>query len=377
MPIWLNYSPIKVGNWNHILPNYMFCMDRELWAKDWKFDTQSLMKMKALIQEWKLLEFLQRSESIQRFDEPLLRDIVLQAYPYEVEWKFLWDLIEDNTQRNEKLISLFDQFFRVSYQEVMDAYSKRSADELEIIHTTSSRVHQESYPDRDAAVTAYFLWLDTLLKSQWFIDEAKAISKFIKDNMVVRFREGISWVAFSEWEKIAIEVGNSTYVTLFHELTHLVAKYFRFTYYENFEVCFDNYTKTNEGLANYVAYHLFDGIMCANQQCVETVSHNELFFSPYIGVYAMLRNEWTNDKMKNFALVKEFMEEYEGSLLTEEKARFYFERFYKFFHYDQHEYFYPKELMYYLGYNQIRLMVKESLNPTQLLTQLLLWKVCL
>lgn len=335
------------------------------------------MWIKKEINDWYLKNFLENESSNDKFDDPLLREILLQSYPYEIEHKFLWKKIENDEKRNTSIINLFNRFFSIDFDEIMNAYNKRTKQELHTIREKSSRLHQETFEERNLAVDAYFNRLYSLLKEQWFHDEMNAIKKFREQHMIVRYEWGISWVTFSEWEKIIIEVWNDTYVTLFHELTHLISKYFRFTYYWNHEVCFDNYTKTNEWLANYVAYHLFDGIISWNKNCIKDISHDELFYSPYIWVYALLREKWSDNKETNFSLVKEFMEEYEWSLLTEEKAKFYFERFYKFFWYNQHEYFYPKELLYYLWYNQIRTMMKESSDSTQLLTQLLLWKLCL
>lgn len=377
MPIGLNYSPIDTWNWTQILPNYMFCLDNELWADDWVFPLGAVEKIKKIIQEWILLEFLEKESSNERFDDPILREILLASYPYEITNKFLWWDEQNDFSRNENIITLFNTFFGIDFTHEVESFAERDPVTVAWIMSRSSVLHQETYTNRDDAVAAYFLWVDKLLKKQGFTEEAAELELFYKNNMVVRYREWISWVAFSDGDTIVIEVWNNSYVTLFHEITHFVAKFFRFTYYEDDEVCFDNYTKTNEWLANYVAYHLFDGITCGDKNCIENIAHEELFFSPYIAVYALLRKQWSNDKQHNFALVKNFMEWYEWSMLTEEKARFYFERFYKFFDYKQHDFFYPKELMYYIWYNTIREMMKESNNPTQLLTQLLLWKICL
>ena len=63
------------------------------------------------------------------------------------------------------------------------------------------------------------------------------------------------------------------------------------------------------------------------------------------------------------------MKKFEGALLTPEKTNFYIQRFYKFFHYDQHEYLYPKELLYHIGYHEIRSLFKATKNKKQLLAQ--------
>ena len=67
---------------------------------------------------------------------------------------------------------------------------------------------------------------------------------------------------------------------------------------------------------------------------------------------------------------------FEGDLLSNEKADFYFQRFYKFFHYNQHTYFYPKEMMYYLGYRKILQLFTEARDKKQRLALALLGKVC-
>jgi len=167
-----------------------------------------------------------------------------------------------------------------------------------------------------------------------------------------------------------------TYTTLFHELAHFTNRFFRFHYYQNYEVCFDNYTKTNEGFADFVAYHLHHQIISGDIEAIETMTSEPLYFSAYIDVYATLREQGSTTKSHNFDLVYQEMQRFEGDLINDRTAHFYFERFYKFFHYEQHEFFYPKEMMYFLGYEEIRKLFVHASDKKQLLTQLFLGKIC-
>jgi hypothetical protein len=203
------------------------------------------------------------------------------------------------------------------------------------------------------------------------------LSTFIPQHLSLSYEDEISGVTSQIGDKIYVQVGNNTIMTLYHELAHVVNRFFRYHYYQNYEVCFDNYTKTNEGFANFLAYHLCETVMSREIDLIDEVSTHELFFSFYIDIYATLREQGSNDRKLNYEIVANQLEMFMPDLISTEKIDFYFQRFFKFFHYDQHQYFYPKELMYHLGYNEIRQLFRQADDKKQLLTQLLLGKVCL
>jgi hypothetical protein len=101
-------------------------------------------------------------------------------------------------------------------------------------------------------------------------------------------------------------------------------------------------------LSNFVAYHCLEAIVEKDIAKIEHLPTKTLFFSAYIDVYAELSKNGSNSRKHNFSLIQDVMYRFEGDLLTLEKLDFYIQRFYKFFHYDQHTYFYPKELMYHM-----------------------------
>ena len=120
-----------------------------------------------------------------------------------------------------------------------------------------------------------------------------------------------------------------------------------------------------------------DEIVAGEIDAVADMNTEPTFFSMYIDIYATLREHGSTDRKHNFDLVHQELKSFEWDLLTDDKAKFYYERFYKFFHYDQHTYMYPKELMYYLGYQEMRTMFANSQHKQELLASCLLGKVCL
>ena len=79
-------------------------------------------KIQKLIEQGELLKLLEDSMSDRYFEHPLVRQILLEAYPYEIELKFLQKDIKNNDPRNERLISLFNSYFSIDYHHEMQAY---------------------------------------------------------------------------------------------------------------------------------------------------------------------------------------------------------------------------------------------------------------
>lgn len=375
MPIWLNYTHEHVA-WGILLPNYIYFLNNFRPLTRWKLfsgDEEETQIFLTYIEEDALRAWLKDTVSDKYFDVSGIRNILFEAYPYEVEMKCLANDIKDDTQRNERLIASFNNFFAIDYEQVLQEYIASWRKEMcKAFLEKEDRV----YEDRDEAVELFMKFVKSVLQSEWYAKEAYALELYMKDHLHISYVTWISWVTSEKWWEVYIEVGNNTYITLLHELVHFVNRYFRYHYFEKDEVCFDHFTRTNEWLSNFIAYHCIDQILETNIEGVEEMSMETLFVSSYIDVYATLREEWTNDRNHNFSLIAREMKKFEGDLLTPEKTDFYIQRFYKFFHYDQHEYFYPKELMYHIGYHEIREIFNNSNNKKQLLAQCFLWKVC-
>jgi len=376
MSIWLNYTHEQVA-WGMILPSYVYLVDKLYplaWAKLFSGDEFETNLFLSYVDQQALLHMLENKDNDRYFDTQGIRDILLHAYPYEIQMKCLWETIHNNTQRNQKLIWLFNTFFGIDYTQVIADYTHQRDMS---VYARAKNLETRTYTNRVSCVFAYLWFIDSLLRSQWFHKEADRHNDFADKHLRVTYTQWISGVTTQVGEQIIIEVGNDTYITLFHELVHFTNRFFRFHYYQETDVCFDNYTRTNEGLANFVAYHLLDSISTQDITNIDKMTTDPLFFSIYIDIYARLIQEWTNYRAHNFSLINSALHDFYGNLLTQRKADFYYQRFYKFFHYDQHKYFYPKELMYHIGYHEIREMFCVSDNKTQLLAQCLLGKVCL
>jgi len=371
MPIWLNYSQVHYKKWVSLLPNYIYFLDN--FDDVHKSDKEHILRH---VYDGKLLAKLSDPINDISFDNPLIRKILLWAYPYEVLMKFAWEQIQNNDQTNIELIWYFNQFFEVDFEKELELYCKECNREL--LQQTYLAHEKWTYEDISQATTLFFDFVETLLVDQWYKDEATGLKEYMSTNLLLKHTPWISWNTDPSNGKIQIDVGNKTYTTLFHELVHAVNRYFRDDYSWDLQnSCNDSMTKTNEWLANFVAYHLMDAIIAGDLDMIDTMTSDPIFFSMYIDIYATVREFGSNDRHHNYDIIYQQLKKFEWDLLTDEKAKFYYERFYKFFHYDQHTYFYPKEMMYYLGYHKMVELFDTSTNKKQLLVNCLLGKICL
>lgn len=371
MPIWLNYW-YSHTNTSRLLKNYIYLINGE---EDFSVQ-KNIDHITDHIHDNTLLRMLQWVEFLPEFDQVEIQNIMLEAYPYEVLMKFKWEDIMNDKKRNERLIWNFDRFFKIDYHTELNKYCiecNRWA-----LQSTYLAHEKWRYSNIAWATKQFFAFIHKILNDQWYMIEAEALQKYMEWNLKISHQSGISGNTDYNEDKIEVDVWNNTYTTLFHELIHATNRFFR-THYsdEDHYFCEDNLTKTNEWLANFVAYHLMDTIIAGDVDMIDNMTLEPIFFSMYIDIYATMREHGTNDRKKNYEIIHQELKKFEWDLLTDEKARFYYERFYKFFHYDQHEYFYPKEMMYYLGYNGILDLFRNSDNKKQLLASCLLGKVCL
>ncbi len=369
MPIWLNYTHKSYPSWKILLPNYIFLLQEKH-----KVRSDDEKSLRVLIERWELLTLLEDSQSDQYFDEPIIREILLEAYPYEVELKFLWLKVKNDTERNDRLVDFFDELFQIDYKHMLTTY--RHEHQSEALTFTKKAHDSWVYSNIDQAKMHYIDFVCKLFEDQWYLEESKVLMKFCDEKLIMNVEEWISGVTYREWSKIVVKVWNNTYTTLFHELTHAINSYFRFDWYESEYLC-DHTTKTNEWLSNFIAYHFYDQILLWDIDAIQTMNLDHLFFSMYIDIYKSLSEHPWWDQTIYKQKTTEQLERFEWDLLTKQKSEFYYQRFYKFFHYNQNEYFYPKEMLYYLGYDGMRQLFMWSTHKKQLLANCLLGKVCL
>lgn len=369
MPLWLNYWYIDLNN-TRLLKNYIYLLNEK---EGFSLDDESFIC--SHIDDGTLLHMLQWVEFLPEFEQIEIQNIMLEAYPYEILMKFKWQDVANDMQRNKKLIWYFNTFFKIDYHQELDIYCNEC--NRDALQQTNFAHELWRYDDITTASAAFFDFVYWLFDDQWYEDEIAGLRAFVKEDLILQYTPWISGNTDPDGDKVLVEVGNNTLTTLFHELVHATNRFFRFDYYDESIVCYDSMTQTNEWLSNFVAYHLMDSILAGDINMVDHMTLEPIFFSMYIDIYATMREHGTNNRKKNYDIIYQELKKFEWDLLTDEKARFYYERFYKFFHYDQHEYFYPKEMMYYLGYNGILELFRSSKNKKQLLTNCLLGKICL
>ncbi len=370
MAIWLNYSYHNFDNWAKLLPQYVFLLDHDDTIT--KFDHDHILEH---VNDGKLEMMLAATSSDVYFEDSLLRKINLEAFPYQMQLKFAQMDIQNDVSRNKRIIELFNTFFDIDYENVLDTYCKEC--NREVAKKTYLAHDKWRYNDIFKAAGLFTWFVLTLLQEKWYTKEATAFQRFLHTDLSLTHIPWISGNTKYDGNKVIVEVWNNTYTTLFHELTHAINRFFRVQYYKDDVICYDNLTKTNEWLANFVAYHLLDAFVSEDVDAINEISLSPVFFSMYIDIYATTREFWSHDRKHNFDLIYQELQKFEGDLLTDQKASFYYERFYKFFHYDQHMYFYPKEVMYYLWYHGILDLFNSSQDKWDLLIQCLLSKVCL
>lgn len=347
MAIWLNYTHFEYDDGSRLLPNYAYLLNHThpvIYT-----DKSTILPY---IQDDTLLKLLEDPANDSEFEDPLIRQILLEAYPYEIELKFLGEDILDDTARNQRIISLCNQYLDEDYFATIKGYcSDCNRDQL---IQRSHGAHTAAYTDRDLAVGQYLSFISWLLSQAWHAAAAQALGEFCVSHLIITHEAGISGVAWIDGADVRIKVWNHTYITLFHELTHFVMNFFDDFYPVTKDIStWVDSTKNNEGLSNFVALHFLDAILAGNTDISWCPPH-PLFFSMYIDIYATLTLAWFDNRLQNYDLVTTEFKRLESNQITDDKIDFYYQRFFKFFHYDQHTFMYPKELMYYLGYNQIR-----------------------
>ena len=368
MAIWLTYTHKIYLSWAILMPWYIYALQ-----KNHIVDSDDEQALQKLIDEWHLLSYLENPRHDRDFDDPLIRKIMLEAYPYEVELKFLGKDIKNDTERNQRLVSLFNNLFATDYHGVLGTYTHQ--DQLDV-QAINIQMHEHRFEDIEVAKKQYIDFSIKLFEDQWYHEEAKALDFFCTQRLTIEYSAGISWVTIRKGNDIYIWLGNKTYTTMFHEMTHAINNYFKFEFYDNIYTC-DHKTKTNEGLSNFVAYHLLDNIVENDIYTLDQMSLDPLFFSMYIDIYKTLTESGLTNRNTIYSIVQEQLKSFEWDLLTPTKADFYYQRFFKYFHYDQTTYMYPKEMMYYLGYRWILQLFNVSQNKKALLTQALLGRICL
>jgi hypothetical protein len=98
------------------------------------------------------------------FDDRLIREILYQAFPYEVELKFLAAKVPDDPERNDRLINLFNAYFNVDYQAVLGSYCQRN--DRQKFYKKFTSVDTLYYKSIEKATETFFDFITKLLLEQ-------------------------------------------------------------------------------------------------------------------------------------------------------------------------------------------------------------------
>ncbi|USN54436.1 MAG: hypothetical protein H6765_07895 [Candidatus Peribacteria bacterium] len=144
-----------------LLPNYLYVLPYAYWPGN--FSTNEVLI--STIESGMLHDELMKQENNEKFDEPLIREVLYEAYPYEVDLKYLQKDIMDDVQRNERLIGLFNDFFRVDYKAQLQKYYNE-CQRQELFWTSHQIETEHIYDDMGKAVHTFLSYIYNLLRMQ-------------------------------------------------------------------------------------------------------------------------------------------------------------------------------------------------------------------
>lgn len=367
MPIGINYNYTQIA-WRKILPNYLLVGGATL--EEIYNNSLDEKKYEDIILNEYILKRLYKDEGEYiKFSSPLVKDVLLEAYPYEINLKFMWDSIKNNETRNQNIMKLLNQYFWIDYKKLLETYNSCDVKSEKV--NRFQKIRNIEYESLSEAVEKYTYFVHCFLSEMQLNEDANAIETFLKEQIQITFKNGISWITKYDWDTIYVLLWTMRYVTLFHELTHAVNKFFRRS--RNQEINNPGYlTKMNEGFANFVSFNLFENITTWRVDINCSNYTEELFFSLYSEIYYRLYNYWNSEKNSNYKLVEATFKEFEKQSISNQKIFYFFERFYRYFHFNQHTYLYPKELLYYEWYINILNLFRSISNKWKMLAKLFL-----
>jgi hypothetical protein len=103
------------------------------------------------------------SKNDQVFEALGTRNILLQAYDYEVRMKCLGEMIHNDIDTNKALITLFDDFFSISYHDIIQNYIDTNANAA---CKDFLSMENSVYTNCDEAVAQFMEFIHALLCSE-------------------------------------------------------------------------------------------------------------------------------------------------------------------------------------------------------------------
>lgn len=344
--IGLTYTHTNYTENNKLLPNYYYFL-----SKIYPETKNAYDDIAHFVYNGSLLSELSDLRHTRFFDSPVTQQILANAYENEIIYKFLWVTShKENNHNDQKLIELFNTYFEIDYEELLEKYCSQ-CNRWELL-SRHNNVRKQEYTDRKEVIELYLSFIEHICTIADQPHYGEAHRTFAAKHLIVEDKPWTTWEASRRWENVLITLGNNSYETLIHELVHFTHNFFEDIYEET---SFDQLVTDSiehEWLANFIAFHFMEYII-HDQKDITTISTDHSFFSYYIDIYATLRKDWWDTKEHNYTIVRNELISFEWEDITDAKVDFFFERFYKYFRYDQHKYFYPKELIYYVWYNKM------------------------
>gem|GEM_PF-4431381 len=141
------------------MPNYLYLLDNI--EQITIFDQEHIARH---IQDEKLLDMLKHPIYDSAFDDPVIKQILLDAYPYEVLMKFGGQEIPNDDSRNENIITSFNTFFRLDYHKEIAKYCEECNSQAQ--QKTFAQHERGRYDDIAKATDAFFDFVYALLSDQ-------------------------------------------------------------------------------------------------------------------------------------------------------------------------------------------------------------------
>lgn len=342
----LNYTYYKINNdiilrWYLILFGILF---KEIENNDNLDDKSSQIIIEKIkkISSQKAKKMIKYSDD-KLFASPMIKNLMLLSYDYEINGKLLWKKTSVNIWRTNRIMNIFNQIWWINYKKEIKGLNLWKYN-LEKFYLYT----QDTYEDIDKEITLFLNTIWNILNKAWYINERKILQKSIQHYKINTIYSEDVWshVKDKENEKdITIYLNSRKKTTLYHEYTHILQRIIRKEF--NINMKWFELISQNEWVSNFIAYNLFDNIWSEN---LDHINLEHIFFPKYNYIYNKLYNNWSKSTQKNYKLISKELKKIWYK--NEEEIRGFYFRFFKFLPLNQNKHLYPKELLYKIWYEK-------------------------